>query len=471
MAGFLIAAPKSGSGKTMVTCGILEVLKRRGKRPWAFKCGPDYIDGLFHRQVLQVEGGNLDSFFETEEHLRRKYRRAEAEHFVVAEGVMGYFDGLGGTLPDASSWEIADILRIPVVLVLDAKGASLSLVAQIKGFLDYEAKLGRGERHIAAVIFNRMSAGMYPRMKEITEGELGILAAGYVPELDFLKVGSRHLGLILPDEVEGLKMQMEQLGDCLEETLDWEILESLSGPSLSFGEDVSHSVSESSLYAAKRGRFRLGVAWDEAFCFYYRDNLEEMEAVGAEIVYFSPLHEDKLPEGLDGLLIGGGYPENYAAELSENTAMRQAVALAAAQGMPILAECGGYLYLLEELEGLDGVFYPMTGIFEGKGCRKGKNSRFGYVALAAEQDTPYLLRGEEIKGHEFHYWDCRTADSSWQMRAVKPVGKRTWPCMRVCGQVMAGFPHLYYPSAPAFVERFSRACRRFGVTVRRTAAF
>ena len=310
MAGFLIAAPKSGSGKTMVTCGILEVLKRRGKRPWAFKCGPDYIDGLFHRQVLQVEGGNLDSFFETEEHLRRKYRRAEAEHFVVAEGVMGYFDGLGGTLPDASSWEIADILRIPVVLVLDAKGASLSLVAQIKGFLDYEAKLGRGERHIAAVIFNRMSAGMYPRMKEITEGELGILAAGYVPELDFLKVGSRHLGLILPDEVEGLKMQMEQLGDCLEETLDWEILESLSGPSLSFGEDVSHSVSESSLYAAKRGRFRLGVAWDEAFCFYYRDNLEEMEAVGAEIVYFSPLHEDKLPEGLDGLLIGGGYPEN-----------------------------------------------------------------------------------------------------------------------------------------------------------------
>ena len=131
---------------------------------------------------------------------------------------MGYFDGLGGTLPDASSWEIADILRIPVVLVLDAKGASLSLVAQIKGFLDYEAKLGRGERHIAVVIFNRMSAGMYPRMKEITEGELGILAAGYVPELDFLKVGSRHLGLILPDEVEGLKMQMEQLGDCLEET-------------------------------------------------------------------------------------------------------------------------------------------------------------------------------------------------------------------------------------------------------------
>lgn len=192
----------------------------------------------------------------------------------------------------------------------------------------------------------------------------------------------------------------------------------------------------------------------KAFCFYYRDNLEEMEAVGAEIVYFSPLHEDKLPEGLDGLLIGGGYPENYAAELSENTAMRQAVALAAAQGMPILAECGGYLYLLEELEGLDGVFYPMTGIFEGKGCRKGKNSRFGYVALAAEQDTPYLLRGEEIKGHEFHYWDCRTADSSWQMRAVKPVGKRTWPCMRVCGQVMAGFPHLYYPSAPLLWSGF-----------------
>ena len=335
MAGFMIAAPRSGSGKTMVTCGILELLKRKQKNPFSYKCGPDYIDGLFHRKVLGIEGGNLDSFFEQPQDMREKYAAVSETHFPVVEGVMGYFDGLGGDTTAASSWEVADILDLPVVLVVDAKGASLSLAALIKGFQVFqgESQLSQANKngnHIQAVILNRISPMLYPRMKAVIEKETGVLVAGYVPELDFWQVGSRHLGLVLPGEIENLQEQMRQLGDCLEKTLDVDVLLKLGekadidvlgsvtvtadGSSQKCeaqknadlvlqnqfaGEKISHSVI----------RIRLGVAWDEAFCFYYRDNLEFLEKQGVQIVRFSPVHDKHLPDDLDGLLLGGGYPE------------------------------------------------------------------------------------------------------------------------------------------------------------------
>lgn len=229
MAGFMIAAPRSGSGKTMVTCGILELLKRKQKNPFSYKCGPDYIDGLFHRKVLGIEGGNLDSFFEQPQDIREKYAAVSETHFPVVEGVMGYFDGLGGDTTAASSWEVADILNLPVVLVVDAKGASLSLAALIKGFQVFQgesqsSQANKNGNHIQAVILNRISPMLYPRMKAVIEKETGVLVAGYVPELDFWQVGSRHLGLVLPGEIENLQEQMRQLGDCLEKTLDVDVL-------------------------------------------------------------------------------------------------------------------------------------------------------------------------------------------------------------------------------------------------------
>ncbi len=469
MAGFMISAPKSGSGKTMLVCGLLEAAGRRGLSPWAFKCGPDYIDGLFHRQILGVDGGNLDSFFEGEEALRTKYGRAGREHFVIAEGAMGYFDGLGGTGVKASAWEVAHILQMPVILAVDAGGASLSLAALVKGFLEFERELG--DSRIRAVIFNRMSPGMYPRMKQMLKERLGIPAAGYVPNLDFLTVGSRHLGLVLPGEISGLKEQMGRLADCLEETLDWDCLLQIGaagngGPAASgscaraaAGGSCASPGDKTAAFAAS---FRLGVAWDEAFCFYYRDNLELLEALGAEICCFSPLHDRKLPSGLDGLLLGGGYPEEYAQELGENREMARDIARAAQEGMPVLAECGGYLYLLEELEGSDGKNYPMAGVFSGKGWRKGKNSHFGYISLTCSHPSPYLLPGEQVRGHEFHYWECRGGEDELAFEAQKPAGDRKWPAVRIKNQVMGGFPHLYYPSCPAFAARFAGACRVYG---------
>lgn len=455
MAGFMITAASSGSGKTMITCGLLELFKRKGLNPLACKCGPDYIDGLFHKQVLELEGMNLDSYFEAPEELRDKYSCLSKDHLPVVEGVMGYFDGLGGSTTRASSWEVAHILDLPAVLVVDARGASVSLAALIKGFLEFERPMGS---QIKAVIFNRMSPMLYPRIRELVERETGIRAAGFVPELDFLKVGSRHLGLVLPEEIAGLREQMNRLGKCLEETIDWEFLAEL-GAEKEERDALEEENTEASCTAAFS--FRLGIAMDEAFCFYYQDNLRLLERLGGELVYFSPIHDRSLPEQLDGLILGGGYPELYCEALSLNESMREAVKKAAEGGLPVLGECGGYLYLLEELEAEDGRIWPMTGVLKGKGYKKGKNSRFGYIGVEAEKDSLYLKPGEQIRGHEFHYWDCEVLEEEWVMRAKKPVGNRSWPCMRIKNQVMAGFPHLFYPSCPAFAVRFAKACVRY----------
>ncbi len=455
MAGFMITAASSGSGKTMITCGLLELFKRKGLNPLACKCGPDYIDGLFHKQVLELEGMNLDSYFEAPEELRDKYSRLSKGHLPVVEGVMGYFDGLGGSTTRASSWEVAHILDLPAVLVVDARGASVSLAAVIKGFLEFERPMGS---QIKAVIFNRMSPMLYPRIRELVERETGIRAAGFVPELDFLKVGSRHLGLVLPEEIAGLREQMNRLGKCLEETIDWEFLEEL-GAEKEERDTLEEENTEASCTAAFS--FRLGIAMDEAFCFYYQDNLRLLERLGGELVYFSPIHDRSLPEQLDGLILGGGYPELYCEALSLNESMRESVKKAAEGGLPVLGECGGYLYLLEELEAEDGRIWPMTGVLKGKGYKKGKNSRFGYIGVEAEKDRLYLKPGEQIRGHEFHYWDCEVLEEEWVMRAKKPVGNRSWPCIRIKNQVMAGFPHLFYPSCPAFAVRFAKACVRY----------
>lgn len=455
MAGFMITAASSGSGKTMITCGLLELFKRKGLNPLACKCGPDYIDGLFHKQVLELEGMNLDSYFEAPEELRDKYSRLSKGHLPVVEGVMGYFDGLGGSTTRASSWEVAHILDLPAVLVVDARGASVSLAAVIKGFLEFERPMGS---QIKAVIFNRMSPMLYPRIRELVERETGIRAAGFVPELDFLKVGSRHLGLVLPEEIAGLREQMNRLGKCLEEMIDWEFLAEL-GAEKEERDALEEENTEASCTAAFS--FRLGIAMDEAFCFYYQDNLRLLERLGGELVYFSPIHDRSLPEQLDGLILGGGYPELYCEALSLNESMRESVKKAAEGGLPVLGECGGYLYLLEELEAEDGRIWPMTGVLKGKGYKKGKNSRFGYIGVEAEKDRLYLKPGEQIRGHEFHYWDCEVLEEEWVMRAKKPVGNRSWPCIRIKNQVMAGFPHLFYPSCPAFAVRFAKACVRY----------
>ena len=450
---WMIAAPASGSGKTAVVCGLLALLKKRGFLTGAFKCGPDYIDPMFHKKVLGMPGFNLDSFFLEPEKLKAQFgRESENLEAEVVEGVMGYFDGVGATAW-GSSWNIARILGLPVILVVDGRGASLSVLAQIKGFLDYRPAGEREENRIAGVILNRTSPSMCAVLKPRIEEELGIACLGCLPVLKWLDLKSRHLGLMLPDEIENVQEQIERLSRTIEENVDVERLMELGW------EEKQAGTKEKNRHPEEK--FCLAAAMDEAFCFYYQENLDLLKKLGARLLPFSPLKDEGLPKEADGVLLGGGYPELYAQKLGENRSMRECIRQAAEDGMPMLGECGGYLYLLEELEGEDGEMYPMAGVFSGCGKREEKLRHFGYVTVQAGADSLYLKKGQQIRGHEFHYWHCPQDETEGRMEARKPLGGRKWPAMRMDHQVMAGFPHLYYPSLPEFAEGFARACMEY----------
>lgn len=431
----MIAAPESGSGKTMITTGLLTLLARRGLRCSAFKCGPDYIDPMFHRYVLGISGCNLDSFFLPEDEVRNLFiRRAKETDLAVIEGVMGYYDGVAGNTFQASAYDISRITKTPVILVLDGKSSSLSLAAQIQGFLTY-----RKDSRIAGVILNRTSPAMLERLRPRLE-ELGVVCLGTVPVCEEAKLESRHLGLTLPDEQQALRERLDRLADRLEQSLDVERILKLAGSAETLPEEMPQNM------PVRQTVRRMGVARDEAFCFYYQENLEFLEREGWELVEFSPLHDVHLPENLDGMLLGGGYPEVYASRLSENRTMLADIRKAAASGVRILAECGGFLYLHRTLEGMDGVPYEMAGVIPEEGFRTDRLSRFGYLTLCEEDGS------EAAKGHEFHYWDSTNPGTA--MTAKKPASARSWSCMYRTENLLAGFAHLYYLSAPEWIREF-----------------
>lgn len=457
----MLAAPKSGSGKTLLTCGLLEILRRRGLNPIACKCGPDYIDPMFHRYVLGIPGRNLDSFFLPPEGVREVLAdavREEQAGIAVLEGVMGYYDGLGGTETFASSWEIAEITDTPAILVLDCKGASLSAAAIASGFLNF-----RKNSHIAGVILNRVSSMYYERLAAAVEAVSGLPVLGYLPESEEYCMESRHLGLFLPGEIDRLRERIGRLADQMEKSIAVERVLEVAGMPFegeSRGKEKAENESMEAESIAKfpacqeqkvTSRVRIGVARDEAFCFYYQENFRLLEQMGAELVYFSPLRDKKIPDGVNGLLFGGGYPENYARELAENTAMRESVRQSIAAGMPYLAECGGFLYLHRTLEGSDGKHWEMAGVYPFDAYRTNRLRRFGYVRLL----TP---SGQEIHGHEFHYWESEDPGTDWE--AVKPTGNRSWRCIHEKGAQIGGFPHLYYASCPEFLRGWLDVCAK-----------
>ena len=453
----MLAAPASGSGKTLVTCGILQALVNRGLRVASFKCGPDYIDPMFHSRVIGARSGNLDTFFTDGETTRYLFGRAASEADIsVIEGVMGYFDGLGGISEQASSSDVARTLDAPVVLVVNCRGMSLSALALIKGFVEY-----RKPGQIRGVILNQLPASLYPDLKARIEEGLPVRVLGYVPKAEDLVLESRHLGLVLPGEIERLREKLQKLAALLEETLDLEGLISMAreAPQLLYREpELPRAQAQLPGHGkiSKRGKIRIGVAQDEAFCFTYRDNLQLLQDLGAELVPFSPLADAGLPENLQGLILSGGYPELHAARLAENASMREAVREAVQGGLPCIAECGGFLYLHRTLEGEDGKDYPMAGVLSARAYRTPRLSRFGYSTLTAEVAQLLLAKGGENRGHEFHYWESESCGEA--MRAQKPLRMRGWDCVHGTASLYAGFPHLFFYSNPDAALRFLEKC-------------
>ena len=453
----LLAAGASGSGKTLITCGLLQVLANRGIPTASFKCGPDYIDPMFHSRVIGTKSRNLDTFFTSPEITRYLLgKNARDCRIAVMEGVMGYYDGVGGTTSRASAYDLASVTDTPVILIVNSRGMSVSLAAYVKGFLEYKS-----DSRIRGVILNQMSPMLYPRMKALLEKELGIAVLGYVPKVEDCVIESRHLGLVMPDEIPKLKERLKKLAGILEETLDMEGILRLaeSAPEL----DADGQPKGLSDFSCRKGKHaapvRIGAARDEAFCFFYEDNFQLLKEMGAELVFFSPMHDKGLPENLDGLLLYGGYPELNGPVLEKNVSMRREIAEKIGGGMPCMAECGGFMYLHQEMEGMDGEIYRMAGVIPGRVFRTPRLARFGYVTL--KQKKPVLGRENlgSIPAHEFHYFDSESCGEDFL--AEKPQSSRSWNCIHGTETMLAGFPHLYYYGNPKIPEAFLNQCASY----------
>lgn len=437
----VLAGTNSGCGKTTVTCGILQALTNRNLKVGAFKCGPDYIDPMFHSRIIGTKSANLDLFFFDENTLRYLLAKNSTDCDVsVIEGVMGYYDGMGLTTTRASTYEVARTTDTPVVLVVNAKGVSLSVLATIQGFLTLYP-----DNQIRGVILNQCTAMTYPALAEAIRQhfEGRIQPFGFFPTMPECVLESRHLGLVTAAEVEGLREKMQAMAAQAEKTIDLDGLLRLSRTA----SPVSWAPIQLPRYEES---VRIAVARDRAFCFYYEDSLEALTEMGAELIPFSPLTDTALPENIQGLYLGGGYPELYSQKLSENASMRASVRTALENGLPCIAECGGFMYLTQAIGA-----YPMVGYCKGNSFDTGKLTRFGYVTLTAKEDSMLCAAGDSVAGHEFHHWDCANTGNSFTAR--KESGK-SWDCVVANEHLYAGYPHFHFYANPDFAVRFYHAC-------------
>lgn len=439
MIRLLIAGTSSGCGKTTITCAILSAITARGKKAAAFKCGPDYIDPMFHRAVSGIPAYNLDPFFLDGDGLRSSLIK-HGGHISIIEGAMGYYDGIASS-ENASAYTVARETKTPVVLVVSAKGAANSLGAVLEGFVRY-----RPDNHIKGVIFNDAGKSRYSDLMRIAQNA-GLRAYGYFPHKVEWEIKSRHLGLLRTDEITGLRDTLSALGKQAEQSVDIDSLIELAGTAAPF--TIIEKIKGNAVK-----NVRLAIARDEAFCFLYQENLEILESLGCELVYFSPLRDKHLPSGISGLYLCGGYPELHKDALSANISMRTDIRDAVARGLPTIAECGGFLYLHDSLDGV-----PMCGVIDGAAFETKRLQRFGYITLTAERDNLLSKAGGSIRSHEFHYWDSTFhGDGFTAKRAGRDI---SYPCVHAAQTLYAGFPHLFFLANVSFAERFAERMMRY----------
>ncbi len=445
----MIAGTASGTGKTTISMGIMASLTKRGMKIAGFKCGPDYIDPMFHSKIIGSHSHNLDLFLMDESTTKSLFcKNARGCDIAVLEGVMGYYDGVAAGTASASSYHLACCTQTPVILAVNVEGMSLSAAAMIKGYQDY-----RKDSNIKGVLLNHCSEMQYKSLKPVLEKEQGISVIGYLPQLENCSLESRHLGLVTADEVANFRQKLSRLVWVMEWTVDFGKLLKIaeSAPPLEAPVLITEKVTQR--------KPKIAVARDHAFCFYYQDNLDLLTDLGAELVGFSPLSDAVLPQECHGLYLGGGYPELHAEELSNNITMLQSIKNAIASGVPTIAECGGFMYLQNTLEDDTGAAFPMVGALPGAGVKTGRLQHFGYLNLTANRDNLLCKAGSQILAHEFHYWDSTNCGDAFT--AKRPVDETQWPCIVAGETLFAGYPHLHFYSNKEFARSFVRAAERF----------
>lgn len=437
----LIAGTGSGCGKTTASLVVMAALREAGLSVAPYKAGPDYIDPGFHRAVCGVPSHNLDAFLMREDAMR--YLLQSGADIAVIESVMGFYDGLDARTLEGSTWALAGATRTPVILVADASGGAASVAAQVHGF----ATLVR-DSHIAGVLVNRVSGERhYALVREAVAHYTGLPCVGYLKKDVRLDLKSRHLGLVPAQEVPDVAARVAEAARDAADTLDIPALLAIAqtAPALCV-EGWDDPRSPQCLMRPERppyAGFRLGVAMDEAFSFYYQANLDLLRAQGMELVPFSPLRDGALPEGLDALYIGGGFPEVFARQLEENRPMRAGIRLSLERGMRCYAECGGLMYLSQEIDGRE-----MVGFLPAR-CRMTERlQRFGYVRV---EDRTGLV----FPAHEFHHAVAQpVGEAAYAYRVTKASDPaRTWRCGFERGGTLAAFAHLHFLSHPELIGR------------------
>jgi cobyrinic acid a,c-diamide synthase len=443
----VVAGTESGVGKTTVTIGLMAALKRKGYIVQGFKCGPDYIDPTYHTAVTGRPSRNLDSWMVGPEAVRAICARGcEGADIAIIEGGMGMFDGERPTSNEGSTAEISVLTDSPVLLVVDCAGMARSAAAIVRGFQTFDSRV-----RIAGVIANRVgSEGHFRLVKTAIEQECGIPVIGFLTKEDALHIPERHLGLIPSIERGELDHFFAELGERIAKTVDLNAL-------LQLAEAPALNVPRSYFDVSKSYDVRIAVAKDAAFHFYYPENLELLQAYGAELVFFSPLAGESLPDGVHGLYIGGGFPEEFAKQLSEQMHVKQSIQTAIENGLPTLAECGGFMFLTEGIQTTDGAYYEMVGVIPGRVVMHSRLAALGYREVKGETGNFLLPDGRTARGHEFHYSTYEAGGAvkfAYETSGLCGTKKDGYQYKRL----VAGYVHFHFASCLPMVENWLAQC-------------
>ncbi len=451
--GFVIAGERSGVGKTILTLALAKLLQDRGLRVQCFKVGPDFIDPGYHSIVTGRTSRNLDGWMMGKDNTVRCFEEnMHNADIAIVEGVMGLFDGYDGRSEDGSTAQIAKWLNLPIILVVDGSSMARTAGALVFGFERYDPAV-----RITGVIFNKVaSTRHYEYLRDGVMDRCNLDVLGYIPRGSEWHIPERHLGLVMAYEHDSLGQSLQSLCQQMQQTVD---IDSIIAYTRS-DHDRDHCENNRNP-SEQKNIVTIGIARDEGFCFYYQDNIDLLQDYGARIVCFSPIHDAALPGGLDGLYLGGGYPELYAAQLHKNRKMRQAVLSFCRSGKPVYAECGGFIYLLQAIRDKKNKRYEMAGFFPANAVMRPRLQRLGYVEIEAQNNCPFMHKGDKARGHEFHYSDISAIppDINRCYTVYRKRGAESFAEGYQVGNVLAGYVHLHFASHPDFALNFIRVCQ------------
>lgn len=440
----MFAAPHSGSGKTTIVLGILAALRARNISIQPYKVGPDYIDTAYHQEICEKSAINLDAFLLNDHQLQATFEKYNTSQIAIIEGVMGLYDGIGSS-SEASTSSVAQAINAPVILIIDARGMATSIAAIIQGFQNYKQSPIRG------IILNQIrSKSHFDLLKTIIERDTSLPCLGYLPYDEDIKIPSRHLGILPQQELSNLTTILKKIQTNIEQHIDLDTLLNISRTDqkrIFITENISFNIP-----------CNIAIGFDPSMSFYYYDNLKLLQQSGATLHFFEPMHDTTLP-ACDGLYLGGGFPEVFAEQLENNVPMRSAIKYAAEQGLPIYAECGGYMYLTNTIVTQQQTTYAMCDIFTDAACsmQKRLNPQFGYVETTLLKDTPIGQKGFCYKNHEFHH-SVMTTKTNPIYSSKKVSNGNTWTGGSLYKNCFGTYAHTLFRSDLRMLQSFLSYC-------------